>query len=193
MDEDARTVGRRTVSVVIPTKNEARNIGWVLQRLPVDVDEVVVVDASVDDSTIAAALAVRPNARIVRQTRRGKGNALAAGFEAASGDYVVMIDADAATLCRAVTAAAQGDALFTDEVLHGLYDRPATDADEQPILTPREREVRALVAQGLPDKRIAELLHISVKTVEKHVGAALRKSGARNRTELAAMTGRETA
>ncbi len=106
---------------------------------------------------------------------------------------VVMIDADAATLCRAVTAAARGDALFTDEVLHGLYDGPAAEADEQPALTPREREVRALVAQGLPDKRIAELLHISVKTVEKHVGAALRKAGARNRTELATMTGRETA
>ncbi len=106
---------------------------------------------------------------------------------------VVMIDADAATLCRAVTAAARGDALFTDEVLHGLYDGPAPLADEQPTLTPREREVRALVAQGLPDKRIAEQLHISVKTVEKHVGAALRKAGARNRTELAAMAGRESA
>ena len=107
---------------------------------------------------------------------------------------VVMIDADAATLCRAVSAAARGDALFTDEVLHGLYDVAAPEAFEQPsALTPREREVRALVAQGLPDKRIAEQLHISVKTVEKHVGAVLRKTGARNRTELAAMTGRASA
>ena len=41
--------------------------------------------------------------------------------------------------------------------------------------------------QGLPDKVIAERLVLSVKTVEKHVGAVLRKTGARNRTELAAL------
>ena len=52
-------------------------------------------------------------------------------------------------------------------------------------LTEREREVRVLMEQGLPDKLIAERLVLSVKTVEKHVGAVLRKTGARNRTELA--------
>jgi signal transduction histidine kinase/DNA-binding NarL/FixJ family response regulator len=54
-------------------------------------------------------------------------------------------------------------------------------------LTDREREVFGLVRRGLRDKQIAELLVISVKTVEKHVGAVLRKTGARNRTELAAL------
>ncbi|WP_224390566.1 LuxR C-terminal-related transcriptional regulator [Pseudonocardia sp. ICBG1293] len=52
-------------------------------------------------------------------------------------------------------------------------------------LTVREREVRELVEQGLADKQIATRLAISVKTVEKHVGAVLRKTGARNRTMLA--------
>ncbi|MCO5546663.1 hypothetical protein L7F22_000097 [Adiantum nelumboides] len=55
----------------------------------------------------------------------------------------------------------------------------------QHTLTLREREVRALVEQGLADKQIATRLAISVKTVEKHVGAVLRKTGARNRTMLA--------
>lgn len=55
----------------------------------------------------------------------------------------------------------------------------------QHLLTLREREVRALVEQGLADKQIATRLAISVKTVEKHVGAVLRKTGARNRTMLA--------
>ena len=54
-------------------------------------------------------------------------------------------------------------------------------------LTDREREVSGLVRRGLRDKQIAERLVISVKTVEKHVGAVLRKTGARNRTELAAL------
>jgi glycosyltransferase involved in cell wall biosynthesis len=84
----------RTVSVVIPTMNEARNIPVVLSALPSYVDEVVLVDAASVDGTVEAALAVRPDLRVVRQTRKGKGNALAAGFEAATGDYIVMIDAD---------------------------------------------------------------------------------------------------
>lgn len=83
-----------TVTVVIPTKNEARNVGWVLERLPAEVTEVVLVDASSVDGTVEAARAVRPDVTVVSQTRRGKGNALAAGFEAATGDYIVMIDAD---------------------------------------------------------------------------------------------------
>jgi DNA-binding NarL/FixJ family response regulator len=57
-------------------------------------------------------------------------------------------------------------------------------------LTDREREVRSLMEQGLPDKVIAERLMLSVKTVEKHAGAVLRKTGARNRTELAARSAR---
>lgn len=52
-------------------------------------------------------------------------------------------------------------------------------------LTAREREVSLLVETGWPDKRIAYELGISAKTVEKHVGTILRKTGARNRTELA--------
>lgn len=85
---------QHTVSVVIPTMNEARNIPVVLRALPHYIDEVVLVDANSVDGTVEAALAVRPDTKVVRQTRKGKGNALAAGFEAATGDYVVMIDAD---------------------------------------------------------------------------------------------------
>ncbi|SHN47575.1 glycosyltransferase family 2 protein [Cryptosporangium aurantiacum] len=95
--EAAKLTGRptrHTVSVVIPTMNEARNIPTVLGALPDYIDEIVLVDANSVDGTVEAALTVRPDIRVIRQTRRGKGNALAAGFEAATGDYVVMIDAD---------------------------------------------------------------------------------------------------
>ena len=82
------------LSVVIPTLNEARNIGYVLQAMPVCVDEVILVDGHSVDGTVEAARAVRPDLRVVRQSRRGKGNALAAGIVAARGEYVVMLDAD---------------------------------------------------------------------------------------------------
>lgn len=84
----------RRVSVVIPAKNEARNIGWVVGRLPLSVDEVVLVDGNSTDATVAVTRALRPDVVVVRDTEPGKGAALRAGFEAASGDYVVMLDAD---------------------------------------------------------------------------------------------------
>jgi glycosyltransferase involved in cell wall biosynthesis len=82
------------ISVVIPALNEARNIGPVLRAMPAEVDEIVVVDGFSVDGTVNAATAACPDVKIVRQGRRGKGNALAAGFEACSGEYVVMLDAD---------------------------------------------------------------------------------------------------
>jgi len=80
--------------VVVPTLNEARNLPYVFSRLPADVHEVIVVDGHSVDDTIAVARRLRPDVRVVQQTRRGKGNALACGFEAATGDVIAMVDAD---------------------------------------------------------------------------------------------------
>jgi glycosyltransferase involved in cell wall biosynthesis len=82
------------VSVVIPTYNEAKNLPHVFSLLPEDVHEVIVVDGRSVDDTIAVARSLRPDVRIVRQNRRGKGNAMACGFAAVTGDIVVMLDAD---------------------------------------------------------------------------------------------------
>jgi glycosyltransferase involved in cell wall biosynthesis len=82
------------VSAVIPTLNEASNLPHVLTRLPDIVDEVVLVDGRSIDDTVAVAQMVRPDIRVVFQDASGKGNALACGFAAATGDIIVMIDAD---------------------------------------------------------------------------------------------------
>ena len=82
------------VSVVIPTLNEARNLPHVFSRLPADIHEVIVVDGDSVDDTITVARQLRPDVRVVKQTRRGKGNALACGFQAATGDVIAMVDAD---------------------------------------------------------------------------------------------------
>jgi glycosyltransferase involved in cell wall biosynthesis len=79
--------------VIVPAKNEARNLEVILPQLP-SVHEVILVDGHSSDGTIAAARRVMPAIRVVQQTRRGKGNALACGFEAASGDVIVMFDGD---------------------------------------------------------------------------------------------------
>jgi glycosyltransferase involved in cell wall biosynthesis len=82
------------VSVVIPTLNEARNLPHVFARMPPNIHEVIVVDGHSVDDTLAVARAMCPDVRIVMQTRRGKGNALACGFAAATGDIIAMVDAD---------------------------------------------------------------------------------------------------
>jgi glycosyltransferase involved in cell wall biosynthesis len=82
------------ISVVIPTLDEAENIAWVLQRLPAEVGEVVLVDGRSQDDTVEVARAARPDIRVVDETTPGKGAALRAGFAAARGDVIVMLDAD---------------------------------------------------------------------------------------------------
>jgi glycosyltransferase involved in cell wall biosynthesis len=82
------------VTVVIPTKNEAGNLKWVFDRLPAGLAEVIIVDAQSTDNTVALARSLRDDVVVVQQSRRGKGNALACAFAIATGDIVVMLDAD---------------------------------------------------------------------------------------------------
>jgi len=86
-----------TVSVVIPTLNEAANLPHVFARIPKWIDQVVVVDGNSTDDTVAVAKSLWPDVTIVMQTGRGKGNALFEGFAACTGDIIVMLDADGST------------------------------------------------------------------------------------------------
>lgn len=94
--EPAAALGAR-VSVVIPTLNEEKNLPHVFARLPDGLHEVIVVDGNSTDDTVAVARRLRPDVRVVTQPGRGKGNALAAGFAACTGDIVVTVDADGST------------------------------------------------------------------------------------------------
>ncbi len=90
----AKSTVRPSVSLVIPVRNEARNIASVLEQIADDVDEIILVDGNSTDVTVITARAYRPDLRIVPQRGVGKGSALRTGFETATGDFIVMMDAD---------------------------------------------------------------------------------------------------
>ena len=85
------------VSVVMPTLNEADNLPHVFERMPAEVFEVILVDGNSTDGTVEVATQLWPRLRVITQSGRGKGNALTCGFWAATGDIIVMLDADGST------------------------------------------------------------------------------------------------
>ncbi|WP_171113195.1 MULTISPECIES: glycosyltransferase family 2 protein [Streptomyces] len=82
------------VSVVIPAMNEAENLPYVFKTLPDWIHEVVLVDGNSTDDTVAVARDLWPDVKVVDQRGKGKGDALITGFEACTGDIIVMVDAD---------------------------------------------------------------------------------------------------
>jgi DNA-binding NarL/FixJ family response regulator len=100
---------------------------------------------------------------------------------------------------------ARGAAGYRDpalRVLRRLGERPrparaaataAGDGGGLDALTPRERDVAALVAEGRTNRQIGAQLHLSEKTIEKHVSSAMAKLGVSSRTEIARVVGSEGA
>jgi len=85
------------VSVIIPALNEADNLREVLPRIPKWVHEVILVDGHSTDGSPSVAREIIPDIRVITQAGKGKGAALRTGFDAATGDILVMLDADGST------------------------------------------------------------------------------------------------
>ena len=88
---------RPRVSVVVPALNEEQNLPFVLPMIGEWVDEVILVDGHSKDRTCDVARMLLPGVKVLAQPARGKGAALRAGFDAAEGDIIVMLDADGST------------------------------------------------------------------------------------------------
>lgn len=84
-----------SVSVIIPTLNEAENLPFVLPYLPLDwLEEVILVDGCSNDDTVEVARRLLPSIKIILESRPGKGAALSAGYRAAHGEIILVLDAD---------------------------------------------------------------------------------------------------
>jgi DNA-binding NarL/FixJ family response regulator len=111
--------------------------------------------------------------------------ALAAGARG-----VLFRDATGERLAAALCAVAQGLTVLDAALAQGLRPPPRRSQDPVEPLTPREREVLALLAQGFTNRGIGERLGISEHTAKFHVNAILGKLGAESRTEAVAEAAR---
>jgi DNA-binding NarL/FixJ family response regulator len=103
-------------------------------------------------------------------------------LRAGASGYVLKRAADQ-DLVDAVRAAAKGEPFLTSSAQQALI-RDFLERGEQPELTPREAEIVKLIAEAHTNREIAEILHLSEKTVESHRANVLQKLGMRDRVEL---------
>jgi NarL family two-component system response regulator LiaR len=127
-----------------------------------------------------------PEARVIVLTSFADDDRLLPAIQAGAAGYLLK-DAQPGELDRAVRAAHAGEAILDPAVAARLVDALAQEPASEPVerLTPREREVLELIAQGRSNKLIARELEISEKTVKAHVGHLLEKLGVSDRTQAA--------
>jgi glycosyltransferase involved in cell wall biosynthesis len=85
---------RPGISIVIPARNEEKNLQHLLPLIPYDIEEIILVNGRSTDNTVAVARSLRPDIRIIEQVGKGKGDAMRLGFAACTQDIIVMLDAD---------------------------------------------------------------------------------------------------
>ena len=154
--------------------------------------DVVLLDVHLPDgggqAVIAAVAQERPGVRFLALSVSDAAEDVIAVIRAGARGYVTKT-ISGTELADAVGRVAEGDAVFSPRLAGFVLDafgagETAWGDDELDHLTAREREVLQLIARGYRYKEIAARLHLSVKTVESHVSAVLRKLQLSSRHEL---------
>ena len=147
----AASAGRSTaaptgvlVSVVIPARNEAANLPWVLSRIPSFVDEVILVDGHSTDATADVARSIRPDIVVIPDGERGKGEAMRTGAAHARGTFVVMIDADGSMDPSEISRYVEGLGRGYDFVKGSRFMGDGGTADMTPVRMVGHAVLRAL-------------------------------------------------
>ncbi|MFC9968938.1 response regulator [Nocardia ignorata] len=133
-------------------------------------------------------LATDPRAKVLVLTTFDDDEHLFPALSAGATGYFVK-DTDPAVLLAAIRRTVEGDLPFSPTLLRRLVARALITPPEMPAppadLTPRERDVLRLVAEGHGNQEIADRLHLGVSTVKTHITNLLDKTGTDNRVRLA--------
>ncbi|GAA3438799.1 response regulator transcription factor [Kutzneria kofuensis] len=162
--------------------------------------DVVLMDLrmpGVDGITATARiLAARPSTRILVLTTFDDDDHLYPALSAGAHGFLAK-DAAPEEVLDAIRRVATGDSPFSPAVLRRLVQAAVTAHAAPPPedaalarLTPREREVLALVGDGLSNPEIGQRLHLGVTTVKTHIASLMTKTGAPNRVRLALLAAR---
>ena len=171
---------------------EAADVDTAVARIPAARPDVVLLDVHLPGGggveVLRRLLATEPNVRFLALSVSDAPEDVIAVIRGGARGYVTKsITGD--ELADAVTRVAAGDAVFSPRLAGFVLDAfaatgaPPLDSDLD-ALTPRERDVLRLIARGYTYKEIARELVLSVKTIETHVSAVLRKLQLSNRHEL---------
>ena len=192
--EDHRLFRAGVRSALDPLLEVVGEAGTVAEAIPLirDLDpDVVLLDVHLPDGTgqavIAATAPERPGVKFLALSVSDAAEDVIAVIRAGARGYVTKT-ISGEELSAAIHRVADGDAVFSPRlagfVLDAFRNGEIAADPELDLLTAREREVLQLIARGYRYKEIAARLHLSVKTIESHVSAVLRKLQLSSRHEL---------
>ncbi|MFD8206823.1 response regulator [Streptomyces sp. NPDC059695] len=174
---------------VVGTAANGREVLDIVAGEPVDVVLMDLRMPGMDGTEATRRLSeAHPDVAVVVLTTFADDDSIMAALAAGARGYLTK-NAGREDIARAIRAAAAGQSVLDQEVRDRLLaavtgaQRSAPTAALPEDLTPREREVLALIGQGLPNRAIAERLFVSEATVKTHINNLFAKAGIRDRAE----------
>jgi DNA-binding NarL/FixJ family response regulator len=183
---------RAELGELVTVVGEAGTVQEAVERIRASQPDVVLLDVHMPDGggveVIRRVGGELPDVRFLALSVSDAAEDVIAVIRAGARGYVTK-SISGPELADAVTRVSEGDAVFSPRLAGFVLDAfagsaPSAEDPELNQLTPREREVLRHIARGYMYKEIAQQLGISVKTVEAHVGAVLRKLQLSSRHEL---------
>ncbi len=174
---------------------EASTVAEAVRRIPATRPEVAIFDARLPDgSGIEACREIRsayPQVQGLILTSFDDDAALSAAVLAGAAGYLLK-DIRGNGLIEAIRVAATGRSLLTPAEVHRIRAswQPTNSDPRLDVLTPQERRILDLVAEGLTNREVGERLHLAEKTVKNYLTSILGKLGMERRTQAAVFAAR---